>query len=127
RVCQKALARDVDDRYQTAAELANDLRTVLEGYRFERAEMVEFVRGLFRSDYAREREEIEACQVSEPPTGGDALELPAPELLGAAPASPREAALPLAAAPLGAVDSRPSHPRSEPRGLWARIKGRFGK
>ncbi|MCS6912778.1 MAG: serine/threonine-protein kinase [Myxococcales bacterium] len=62
RVVLKALARDVQDRYQTAAELRQDLYAVLEQYRFDPRELVEHVRSLFRGDYQRELEEISACQ-----------------------------------------------------------------
>ncbi len=62
RVVLKALARDVQDRYQNAAELGEDLQKFLAPYRFDPRELVEYVRGLFRTDYTREVEEVAACQ-----------------------------------------------------------------
>ena len=61
RVVLKALARDVADRYQSAAELAADLHAFLQPYRFDPRELVEHLRGLFRSDYDREAAELAAC------------------------------------------------------------------
>src|SRR5690349_50736 len=57
----KALARDVADRYQSAAQLAADLDALIATERFDPSEMQEFVRGLFRADYGKEAGEIEAC------------------------------------------------------------------
>lgn len=61
RVVLKALARDVSDRYQSAAELGADLNKFLQPYRFDPRELVEHLRGLFRSDYEREATDLAAC------------------------------------------------------------------
>jgi serine/threonine protein kinase len=61
RVVLKALARDVADRYQSAAELAADLHTFLGPYRFDPRELIEHLRTLFRADYDREAAELAAC------------------------------------------------------------------
>jgi serine/threonine protein kinase len=61
RIVLKALARDLPDRYQSAKEVADDLHAFMSQYRFQTGEMQEFVRGLFRSDYAKEVSEVEAC------------------------------------------------------------------
>src|SRR5205085_2631769 len=53
-VVLKALARDVGDRYQTAAQFAQDLNSLLANYRFDPSELKEFIRGLFRADYQKE-------------------------------------------------------------------------
>jgi serine/threonine protein kinase len=125
----RALARDVPDRFQSAADMAEELREVLHGYRFTKEEMQEFVRGLFRSDFAREREEVEACKSSQPNTGEVPLapreeQLP-PDVLIAEPSQPSGGGLPLrheATLPPEA----PPEPRPEPKGgLWARLTGKL--
>jgi serine/threonine protein kinase len=62
RIVLKALARDLPDRYQTAVELADELNQFIAQYRFQPSEMQEFVRTLFRGDYQKEAEEIDACR-----------------------------------------------------------------
>ncbi len=57
----KALAREPADRYQTAAEFAQDLNQVLERYKFEETELQSFLRGLFRDDYREEMRLVRAC------------------------------------------------------------------
>jgi serine/threonine protein kinase len=61
RIVMKALARDVADRYQSAAELARDLNGFLASYKFDKKELVETVRSLFRADYDAEAVEQQAC------------------------------------------------------------------
>jgi serine/threonine protein kinase len=63
----RALARDVADRYQSAAEFRADLDSLLEGYRFNTGELRQFIRQLFRTEYTREQEEI-AMALSSMPT-----------------------------------------------------------
>jgi serine/threonine protein kinase len=53
----KALARDVADRYQSAAQLAADLDALIAGYRFDPKELRQFMRQLFRKEYAKELED----------------------------------------------------------------------
>jgi len=53
----KALARDVADRYQSAAALAADLDALIAGYRFDPKELRQFMRQLFRKEYSKELEE----------------------------------------------------------------------
>jgi serine/threonine protein kinase len=62
----KALARDVADRYQTAAQLAADLDALIAGYRFDPKELRQFVRQLFRKEYAKELEETQMSLGAEP-------------------------------------------------------------
>jgi eukaryotic-like serine/threonine-protein kinase len=62
----RALARDVSERYQTAAELLRDLRRLLEGYRFDPRELREFMRKEFRADYLKEEEELQQALVAVP-------------------------------------------------------------
>jgi serine/threonine protein kinase len=62
----KALSRDVADRYQSAAELAAALDSLIAGYRFDPKELRQFMRQLFRKEYAKEIEETELALDSEP-------------------------------------------------------------
>jgi serine/threonine protein kinase len=62
RIVLKALARDVQDRYQTAQDFADDLGALIAGYRFNPDEIKELLRGLFRPDYQKEMEELTACR-----------------------------------------------------------------
>ncbi len=55
----KALARDVADRYQTAAQLAADLDALIAGYRFDPKELRQFMRQMFRKEYGKELEEMQ--------------------------------------------------------------------
>jgi eukaryotic-like serine/threonine-protein kinase len=60
----KALARDVADRYQSAAELHRDLSRLLEGYRFDPRELREFMRKEFRREFLKEEEEAQQALVA---------------------------------------------------------------
>ncbi len=62
----RALARDVADRYQTAAQLAADLDALIANYRFDPKELRQFMRQLFRKEYAKENEETEIALASQP-------------------------------------------------------------
>ena len=64
RIVLKALARDLPDRYQSAAELSADLNAFAAQYRFQPSEMQEFMRNLFRADYQKEAEEVAACRAA---------------------------------------------------------------
>src|SRR4051812_43826561 len=66
----KALARDVADRYQSAAHLAADLDALIAGYRFDPKELRQFIRQLFRKEYAKEIEETETALDAEPNPAG---------------------------------------------------------
>jgi serine/threonine protein kinase len=75
-VVAKALARDVADRYQTAAQLAKDLDAIIEGYRFDPKELRQFMRQMFRKEYARELEDTAAALESQPLPPGGPLSIP---------------------------------------------------
>jgi serine/threonine protein kinase len=64
RIVLKALARDLPDRYQSAAELAADLNAFAAQYRFQPSELQEFMRNLFRADYQKEADEVAACRAA---------------------------------------------------------------
>ncbi len=64
RIVLRALARDLPDRYQSAKELSDDLQAFMAQYRFQTSEMQEFMRNLFRADYAKEVEEVESCRAA---------------------------------------------------------------
>lgn len=65
----KALSRDVADRYQTAAQLAADLDALIANYRFDPKELRQFMRQLFRKEYAKELEDTEMALHAEPGMG----------------------------------------------------------
>lgn len=150
KIVMKALARDVADRYASALELAQDLHKFLAPYRFDPKEMVDHLRTLFRSDYEAEVAEIAACQRAELPTGEDrdaSMVMTAQVIDGSASVqltgrasdeqlrklvSPIEAAqksgepVAIAAPTNGPEVTQPTNPGG-PKGLWARLRGRFGK
>lgn len=63
-ICKKALARDVADRYQNAAQLAEALDDVIASYRFDPKELRQFIRQMFRKEYSQELE-LTASTLSE--------------------------------------------------------------
>lgn len=65
-IVAKALARDVADRYQTAAQLAADLDNLIAGYRFDPKELRQFIRQLFRKDYSKELEDTNLSLDAQP-------------------------------------------------------------
>ena len=139
RLVARALARDLDGRYGSAKQLADELYALLEGYRFQTGELSEFLRGLFRQDWAREREEVDACMksfVGASSPGGPGFrsalsrEESAPELIPLDPTGATNAAGEPGGVSSPNVDETPPEqppPAGEPRGLWARIKGKLGK
>ncbi|MSP61253.1 MAG: serine/threonine protein kinase [Myxococcales bacterium] len=126
----RALARDLPERFQSAAEMAEALYGILDTYGFTQGELQEFIRGLCRQDYAKELEEVEVCKASLPSEEPDSFSgehsVPEMEIIESSepsslPARPTER--------LEVIDA-PTEPQPDPGpkgGLWAKIKGRFGK
>jgi serine/threonine protein kinase len=123
----KALSRDVADRYQTAAQFAAALDALISGYRFDPKELRQFMRQLFRKEYARE---VEDAQMS--------LEAsPAPPAVAMSPGRP--APLPSAPPPVGPPPepamrngeppppAAPEPPSDKPRGFWGNMGNLFRK
>lgn len=122
-IVARALARDVADRYQTAEAFAQDLDQLLVGYRFDPVELRELIRGLFRSDYAKEEEEMRACRTS--PSPGE-RQTTAPANASPAPTLPAAAALETDTVPSPPPTPTPA-PDEERRGLWAKIRSKFSR
>jgi eukaryotic-like serine/threonine-protein kinase len=122
----KALARDLPDRYQTAAELAADLDALSDSYRFEPSELRQFMRQLFRSEYTKDLEESAAALALQPGERGTHGRVPPqvatpthlPTLPGGTPTDtmPR-GTMPRSDAP---TDPDPQRP-DRPRGFWATL------
>jgi serine/threonine protein kinase len=121
----KALARDVADRYQTAAQLAADLDSLIAGYRFDPKELRQFMRQLFRKEYAKE---IEETQVSLDAMPGDGMSMsitttgrmetqPPPPTGPVTETIPRGTMMP---APLPPAPVQPPEPE-EKRGFWGSL------
>lgn len=130
----KALARDVMDRYQTASQLAADLDNLIAGYRFDPKELRQFMRQLFRAEYARELEDTETALTSEPGlpiTISQTMRMPAATGRGMTPTDlvplvdPAEVSAP--ATGTGGEPPPPALPApldDKPRGFWGSL---FGK
>ena len=126
-IATRALARDVADRYQTAAQLAADLDALIGGYRFDPKELRQFMRQLFRKEYAKEVEDtqlaLEAVLVPGGPGGPGGMTMaaahrgPAPATLPPPlPGTPTDAALQLT----GPAEL-PSDHGHKPRGFWGNL------
>ncbi|HVV83753.1 MAG TPA: serine/threonine-protein kinase, partial [Kofleriaceae bacterium] len=100
-VVLKALARDVADRYQSAAALQADLDSLIASYRFDPKELRQLVRQLFRKEYAKELEETALTAAPRPEP-----ELPPRE--ASAPPAPAIVAPPPAPAPVPMVSEPPA-------------------
>ena len=71
RIVMKALAKDVDDRYQYASELAEDLRAFMysTGNTFARKDLAAFMRATFAEDYEKEKTRLQDYVSVKPPEG----------------------------------------------------------
>jgi len=112
----KALARDVADRYQTAAQLAADLDALIAGYRFDPKELRQFMRQLFRKEYARELEEIQTALEAQPGMSVYVHRQPTAQI--ETPTEPRLADIQI----VEASEVEPSQPEPDkPRGFWGSL------
>jgi hypothetical protein len=112
--------------------MADELYGLLEGYRFRTEELSEFVRGLFRADWAREQEEVEACMKSFVGSHPGAVpkavpvEDSGPELITIEPTGATHNAPDPSELSAPTLEDPPA-PGEERRGLWARLTGKFKK
>jgi hypothetical protein len=153
KIVQRALARDLPDRYQSARELAEDLHTFAAQYRFKPEEMTEFMRNLFRVDYQKEADELAACGAAtiddeEPELSIESSSLVVSPAAMAPPMPPplpphtgntgREPTLPVpqTTPPLGSsllnqpptpTPTSPSSTSPTGDGLWSRLRKKFTK
>jgi eukaryotic-like serine/threonine-protein kinase len=116
-ICLKALSRDVADRYQSAAQFAAALDALISGYRFDPKELRQFMRQLFRKEYAKEVEDIQMAldaslappvvtTTPRPPTTGTMTAV-------AGPAEPPNAG--------DAPTADPTAPNDKVRGFWGSL------
>jgi eukaryotic-like serine/threonine-protein kinase len=141
----KALARDVADRYQSAAELTAALDALIEGYRFDPKELRQFMRQMFRKEYAKELEEAQLPTEARPgdparASGSGPMAPPSTETSGpfgagsTAPATrpqgrataPPTAPPPIATAPSPPASLPPEAPEladdgDKPKGFWGSL------
>lgn len=113
----KALARDVADRYQSSAQLAADLDALIAGYRFDPKELRQFMRQLFRKEYAKEQEDMQVALDTEP--GGASMSVTTTGRLPALAAPPEPPRPPPPPAPPPAPPPRPEG--DKPRGFWGSL------
>jgi len=131
-ICQKALARDVADRYQTAAQLAAELDALIGSYRFDPKELRQFIRQLFRKEHAKEVEDTQTALDAS--LGGSGMSMSmttthrsqvAPPLPVAIPGPPAEPvpqiAGSVAPAELPDLPARPTPNGDKPRGFWGSL------
>jgi serine/threonine protein kinase len=129
----KALARDVADRYQTSAQLAADLDALIGSYRFDPKELRQFMRQLFRKEYAKEVEDTQMSLEASLSSGGMSMSSsrnPTSPQLPALSGTPTDT-LPRLAGPAGSTAStssadpaEPSGPERDgdkPRGFWGSL------
>jgi serine/threonine protein kinase len=121
----KALAPQVADRYQTAAQLAADLDALIGGYRFDPKELRQFMRQLFRKEYAKEVEDTQTSLDASLAPGGLSMAMTtspghrvqvAPALALPVSGTPPEPVLQIAA-PAGV----PAETTGKPRGFWGSL------
>jgi serine/threonine protein kinase len=119
-IALKALSRDVADRYQSAAQLAAALDALISGYRFDPKELRQFMRQLFRKEYAKE---VEDAQTSLDASLAPPAVAIAPERRG----SPPPVAAPVVGTPpepvtLNGEHTGPTDPAPDkPRGFWGSL------
>jgi serine/threonine protein kinase len=126
----KALAPNVADRYQTAAQLAADLDALIGGYRFDPKELRQFMRQLFRKEYAKEVEDTQLALDASLVPGGLASVTTTTGTLTAighrgpapSPLPPPAAGSPAAPVPhITAPAKAPADHGDKPRGFWGSL------
>jgi serine/threonine protein kinase len=117
-IALKALSRDVADRYQSAAQFAAALDALISGYKFDPKELRQFMRQLFRKEYAKEVEDtqlsLEASLAQavvttppRPPTTDAMTAVAAPDATPSGADSPSSA--------------EPTSPNDRARGFWGNL------
>lgn len=136
RIVMRALERDVSQRYQDAAEMHQDLKAVLDGYRFDIRELRDFMRKEFKKEYTKDLaetsealasvpfdERVEEVEVAQPPPAyqpppDQAVRFDAPAEVLVTPPPPTEE-------PVMTPAPEEEEPEAAPKGgLWKRM---FGK
>jgi hypothetical protein len=119
----------VTQRYQNAAELGADLGRLLEGYRFDPKELRQFMRQMFRKEYAKEVQDTSTA-LSSLPLGEQPPEPPQPVVAEVAPQPPAQPpAQPSPTAgnhdvptPPNPTPSQPDAAEEQPkRGFWSKL------
>jgi eukaryotic-like serine/threonine-protein kinase len=129
-IVQKALARDVGDRYQSAAEFGAELDRLIEGYRFDLKELRQFMRQMFRKEYAKEQADVDIALASVPLSEQPAEARPAPSSAPVEVAPAQVAAQQHAVSPGPVTEAPVAHPASnggaeqdpDGGGFWSRFK-----
>jgi serine/threonine protein kinase len=137
-IALKALSRDVADRYQSAAQFAAALDALISGYRFDPKELRQFMRQLFRKEYAKEVEDIQTALDASPggpsigPSIGPSTALPPvrPAPTPSAPPPPAPVGPPPEPALTNGAPPPPAAPEpaiDKPRGFWGNWGNLFRK
>jgi serine/threonine protein kinase len=126
RIVLKALARDLPDRYQSAAEFGAELNEFVSQYKLKSTEMQELVRGLFRADYQKEAEDIAACRAATLERDLE-LNVDTDDVVGSDPLMTPH----IAHKALSQNNDTPTPPvphegAANAGSLWSRLRGRFG-
>jgi eukaryotic-like serine/threonine-protein kinase len=127
-IALKALSRDVADRYQTAAQFAAALDALISGYRFDPKELRQFMRQLFRKEFAREVEDAQMSLEASPGPPAVAMSPGRPAPIPSPPppvGPPPEPAMRNGEPP--PPPAIPEPPSDKPRGFWGNWGNLFRK
>jgi serine/threonine protein kinase len=127
-IALQALSRDVADRYQTASQFAAALDALISGYRFDPKELRQFMRQLFRKEYAKEVEDAQtSLDPLEPPPPVPAVAIARPVPASAPPpvGPPRPPPVIVNGEP--PPPAAPPPPDDKPRGFWGNWGNLFRK